>query len=67
MTFRGFGFLLTCTLIWSFSAVSHAGGDDLCHKDWRPVISFIEFESLDIEQVPPEPLTIKGKLKLPEI
>ncbi|MDJ0852581.1 MAG: dienelactone hydrolase family protein [Myxococcota bacterium] len=45
-------------------AMGDGGGGD-CRRDWRPVTTFIEFESLDLEQSPPEPLTVKGKLKLP--
>ena len=47
------------------SEAAARGGDPDCRRDWRPLISFVEFESLDLEQTPPEPLTVKGKLKLP--
>lgn len=64
MLFKKFVFLIACGILWSFSAVSHARGDDGCRNDWRPVISFVEFQSLDLGP-PPIPLTVKGKLKLP--
>ena len=57
--------VIACALLWSVFPVSHACGDDGCHDDWRPVMSFVEFQSLNLEQQPPSPLTVKGKLKLP--
>ena len=65
MLFKKLVFSLACVFLWSFSALSHDRGDDGCRDDWRPVISFVEFQSLDLEQQPPIPLTVKGKLKLP--
>jgi len=65
MSFKKLVFLLACALLWSFSPVSPVRGDDGCRHDWRPVMSFVEFQSLDLEQEPPGPLTVKGKLKLP--
>jgi hypothetical protein len=57
--------LSACALILGFYPMSQAIGDD----DWldycRPQISFVEFQSIDLEQQPPGPLTVKGKLKLP--
>lgn len=63
MSFKKLGFLLACAVLWSFSPVSHAGGDDDCRYNGRPVISFEEFQSIDLEQE--QQITIKGKLKLP--
>lgn len=52
-------------LLWIFPPASQATGNHECRDDLRPVISFVEFQSLDIGQKPPSPLTVKGKLKLP--
>jgi len=52
-------------LLSVFSTVTHADRDDACRDDLRPVITFIEFASLDLAQQPPAPLTIKGKLRQP--
>ena len=65
MSFRTLALMLGCVLLWVFSPASHAQGDDDCRDKPGPVISFVEFQSLDIEQQPPSLLTVKGKLKLP--
>ena len=65
MSFKKLVFLLACVFLCGSSPVSHARGGDDCRDNRRPVISFVEFQSLDIEQQPPSPLTLKGKLKLP--
>jgi dienelactone hydrolase len=52
-------------LLSVFSAAAHADRDDDCRYDPRPVITFIEFASLDLAQQPPAPITIKGKLQQP--
>jgi dienelactone hydrolase len=70
MSFRKLGFLLACALLWNFSLVSYARSDDSCHNDKRPVISFEEFDSPELELTSLElykigDLKIKGKLKLP--
>lgn len=36
-----------------------------CHDSPRPIISFVEFPSVDLTPPQPTPLTVKGKLKLP--
>jgi dienelactone hydrolase len=70
MSFKKLVFLSACAFLWIFSPVSHARGDDGCQSDWRPLISFVDFESPDLELthlglVDIGDLTIKGKLKLP--
>jgi len=65
MSFKKLFFLLLCAFLWSFSPASNARGDAGFRDDSRPMISFVEFQSLDLEQQPPSPLTVKGKLKLP--
>lgn len=65
MSFKKLVFSLVCVLLCGSSPVSHAHGGDDCRDNMRPVISFVEFQSLDLEQQPPSPLTVKGKLKLP--
>lgn len=57
-------FLLACVLLWGFSSVSYARVDNGCRDVCRPVISFVEFQSPDLQQAPSQ-LTVKGKLKLP--
>jgi dienelactone hydrolase len=56
---------LVYVLLTAFPLISHAGGDTACHADPRPIISFIEFPSVDLTKTPPAPLTVKGKLKQP--
>lgn len=68
MSFKKLIFLLACGVLWIISPVSHARADDGCLNTWRPQTSFVEFESLDLEQLPQQPpltVTVKGKLKLP--
>ena len=55
MSFRKLGFLLACALLWNFSLVSDARSDGSCHNDKRPVITFEEFQSIDLEQQPLDP------------
>jgi dienelactone hydrolase len=57
--------LLAYGFVFSFLQVSHAFEEKGCPVDWQPVISFEEFQISDIEQKPPEEITVKGKLKLP--
>ena len=65
MLFRAIASILGCIFFWVFSPVSHAQRPDDCHSHWRPVVSFVEFESIDVSQEDPSPLTVKAKLKLP--
>lgn len=65
MSYKKPAFLSACILLWGFSLVSHARGNDDCRENRQPAISFVEFQSLDLEQQPPGPITVKGKLKLP--
>ena len=62
MSFKKLVFLLACVLLWGFSQLSYARGEDGCSYAWQPVMSFVEFQSIYPEQ---QPLTVKGKLKLP--
>ncbi|MGD9826511.1 hypothetical protein [Desulfobacter sp.] len=57
--------LLAYGFVFSFLQVSHAFEEKGCPVNWQPVISFEEFQISDIEQDPPEEITVKGKLKLP--
>lgn len=50
-------------LILMFSSSLFA--DESCKNDCRAQIRFIEFTSIDIATVPPTPIKIKGKLKIP--
>ncbi|MGR9046611.1 MAG: dienelactone hydrolase family protein, partial [Gammaproteobacteria bacterium] len=52
-------------LLFAFSGFSLAKGNGECHGNQTPALSFVSFQSLDIQQQPPKPLTVKGKLKLP--
>lgn len=65
MSIRPLVLSLVYALLAVFSHTAHAGDDPACRYDPRPVISFIEFPSLDLAQQPPAPLTIKGKLQQP--
>ncbi len=65
MSVKTYILLFACALLWGFSPVSHALGDGDCRENWRPMVSFVEFQSLDLEQQLPIPLIVKGKLKLP--
>ena len=55
-------FLLIFVLLYSFSGFLMANGNDECHGKQKPAVSFVEFQSFDLQQ---NPLTIKGKLQLP--
>lgn len=59
--------LLACGLVLSFFQVSHALEENGCRVDWRPVISFEEFQSYDFdkEEESWKEISVKGKLKLP--
>jgi uncharacterized protein len=65
MSFKESMILLVCILLSGSLPVSYAHGDDDCRGNRRPEVSFVEFQSLDLEQQPPSPITVKGKLKLP--
>ncbi len=67
MVFKKMVILLVCGLLFGLPHASHADKANGCRKDCHPEISFVEFQSLDLEQNPPGLLTIKGKLKLPVI
>lgn len=57
-----------CMLVFAVAfagSASAGGGHEKCRHDLRPEITFVEFESVDLEQSPPAPLTVQGKLKLP--
>ena len=41
------------------------GWGEGCRLDLRPMVEFVELASVDLEQDPPAPLIVKGKLKLP--
>ncbi|MEM1187291.1 MAG: dienelactone hydrolase family protein [Pseudomonadota bacterium] len=49
------------------STSAKAVGNDRCDEDSTPFISFVEYQSLDLTQDPPVPLTIKAKLSLPPL
>ena len=59
-------FLLVCVLFWFVSPVLQAKSNKDCNDKQNPAITFVEFQSLDLEQSPSEPLTVKGKLKIPK-
>ena len=65
MSFKNSVVLLGLACVLIFFPASNAYAGDSCHEHWRPATFFVEFQSLDIEQQPPDPLTVKGKLKLP--
>ena len=65
MSFKKLVVVLVCGVLWGLSPVFHAFGGDSYRDDWQPAVSFIEFQSLDLEEQPPGSITIKGKLKLP--
>ncbi len=50
---------------WIFSPATQAKRKDKCDENSTPLISFVDYQSVDIEQDPPEALTIKAKLSLP--
>ncbi len=57
---------LAPALLLAFAAEASADGSPPeCRPNPGPDIRFIEFQSVDLEKVPPVPLTVKGKLKLP--
>ena len=59
---------LTTTLVTALcisAANAEAKGKGGCDEDSIPLISFVEFQSLDLEKIPPEPLTVKAKLQMP--
>lgn len=64
MAFKRMVIVLVCGVLWNLS-VSHALGEESRRGDWRAAVSFVEFQSPDLEQQPPGLLNIKGKLKLP--
>lgn len=63
--YKSISWVLISVLFLGIGLLSSAYGMGVCGKAWRPVISFVEFQSLDIEQQPPGELTIKGKLTIP--
>lgn len=65
MSLKKLVFLLACSFLLSFAPLSQARADDGFSDDSQTIISFVEFQSLDLEQDLPSPLTVKGKLKLP--
>ncbi|SFP97869.1 Dienelactone hydrolase [Nitrosomonas cryotolerans] len=58
-------FVFVCALLWFVSPVLQAKSNKECNDRHTPDITFVEFQSLNLEQSPPGTLTIKGKLKLP--
>ena len=50
---------------WLSAPTALSQGEYKCEETSTPLISFIEFQSLDLEKSPPEALTIKAKLSLP--
>ena len=50
---------------WFNAQAAQANGSGKCNENSTPLISFIEYQSLDLENNPPTPLTIKAKLSLP--
>jgi dienelactone hydrolase len=58
-------FVLIWILLWIFSAATQAIENHSYRDSPKSEITFIEFQSYDLGQDPPTPLTIKGKLKLP--
>lgn len=65
MLCRSLCFVFLVVAIVPHTAHATGGFGNGCFKERRPAISFIEFQSYDIAQTPPTPLTVKGKLKLP--
>lgn len=64
MRFRPWFFALFGVLAGLMPAISQADDAD-CQRSLRPLVSFIEFQSLNIAVQPPVPLTVKAKLTLP--
>jgi dienelactone hydrolase len=58
-------------LLWILLGLFLSPTNASLHRDLidgpKPDITFIEFQSYDIGQEPPVPLTVKGKLKLPVV
>ncbi len=50
---------------YSFHYYGNWGENKDCQYNFRPVISFVEVDSIDLEQQPPVPIGVKGKLKIP--
>lgn len=65
MSFKKSYIFLGLASILIFSPVSNTHAGDSCLDSWRPAISFVEFDSFDLESSSPSPVTVKGKLKLP--
>ena len=65
MSFRKLTVMLFCVIPMLFVSLSLARGGVNFNKVCRTDLSFVEFQSIDLEQTPPVPLTVKGKLKIP--
>ena len=66
MSIKKSNLLLVCLLLWGAFQFSYVHGTNKeCQKSREAAASFVEFQSLDLEQQPPTPVTVKGKLKLP--
>ncbi len=64
MPIRNWYFALIALFLGLSPVLAQADAAD-CQRSLRPLISFVEFESLNIAVQPPVPLTVKAKLTLP--
>ena len=57
--------ILPLVTLGSIAATAQPQGKGGCDENSTPLVSFVEYQSLDIAETPPVPLTIKAKLSLP--